>query len=69
MVDPDFPMEVVPAHISFLSDVSALSQVVGILLKWLVEHIELTHSQQALLWQLQFLADPAPVLPQERNIL
>ncbi|KMT06832.1 hypothetical protein BVRB_7g159870 [Beta vulgaris subsp. vulgaris] len=69
MVYPEEPGRLVPAHIPCLADISKISEVVGVYLKWWMKKTIDEFSSEAIPWELQFLSDPVPVLPRERKAL
>ncbi|KMT15295.1 hypothetical protein BVRB_3g060040 [Beta vulgaris subsp. vulgaris] len=69
MVYPEEPGRLVPAHLPCLADITKISKIIGVYLKWWMLKTIDEFSAEAIPWELQFLSDPVPVLPQERKAL
>ena len=69
MVVPEDPMSLVPAHIPSFSDIGSFSKVVEILLTWWTTQMAIGFNFTPVPWDLEFICDPAPVLPRERKAL
>lgn len=69
MVYPEEPGRLVPAHLPCLADVMKISELIGIFLKWWMMKMIDKFSDEVVPWELQFLSNPVPVLPQERKAL
>uniref|UniRef100_A0A803LRP8 Uncharacterized protein n=1 Tax=Chenopodium quinoa TaxID=63459 RepID=A0A803LRP8_CHEQI len=69
MASAENPFRLTSAHVPSLSDVSLIIAPLGVLLKWWINKMNAEYSLMTVSWELQFLLDPAPVLPSERKAL